>query len=341
MLIPVGLFLLALLAFSISAVTGGGAGLLMLPVLGLALPGAQVPAALTLATASSSLSRLAVFYRSIHWHMVAWFVPAAVPAVVLGAWLLSSINPLYVEALVGLLLVANLPEVFRSPGKRLETYTLSKVALLLIGAAAGFVSGLTGAVGLLFNRFYLRYGLSKEQIVATRAANEILLHLIKLGLYAAFGLLTEQVGLYGGIVAVAAILSTWGVKRVLPLLPEHYFRQIGYAAMVASGLYMLGSAGGRISHARNIRLAYAPIASGAEAKLFWDRGAVALEFELDEGFEYEREITLADLAIDRRRKAEALIPGSNRFRLEEVFGIGKHGYELYLFHNGTTEQVEL
>jgi uncharacterized membrane protein YfcA len=67
-------------------------------------------------------------------------------------------------------LIANLPQLFTSKNKTEETgKEYPKSALALIGFSAGFISGITGAVGLLFNRFYLKFGLKKE-IVATRAA---------------------------------------------------------------------------------------------------------------------------------------------------------------------------
>jgi uncharacterized membrane protein YfcA len=37
-----------------------------------------------------------------------------------------------------------------------------KYVLAIIGFLAGFVSGITGAVGLLFNRFYLKFGLKRR-----------------------------------------------------------------------------------------------------------------------------------------------------------------------------------
>ena len=47
-------------------------------------------------------------------------------------------------------------------------------------------------MGLLFNKFYLTCGMSKKEIIATRATNQPLLHIIKLVLYSLFGLMTYQ-----------------------------------------------------------------------------------------------------------------------------------------------------
>ena len=81
---------------------------------------------------------------------------------------------------MGIFLISNLPFVFRKPKEVKFKGRQSNLLLMIIGFLAGALSGLTGAVGLLFNKFYLRHGLTKDQIIATRAANEITLHLIKI-----------------------------------------------------------------------------------------------------------------------------------------------------------------
>lgn len=334
-------FIGALLAFSLSAVCGGGAGLLLIPVLGSLLPSAQIPVALSLGTFTSSASRIAVFRSRIRWDVVRWFVPPALPAVWLGAWLLKYINPLYLELLMGLFLVANLPLVFRPAREGESVQPKAKIFLSLIGFAAGFVSGLTGAVGLLFNRFYLHYGLSKEQIVATRAANELLLHLVKLSLYASFGLLSGKAVTLGALVAVAAIMSAWLMKRLLPYLSEGLFRRIGYGAMVVSGLSLFTEAGNSLVSNNGVQVSYAPISGGLETNLQWRHRLFTLEFEYDEGFEYERSIQLTDLPAAQQARVRSLSKGADKVLLEEVFGLNKHYYEAYLYRRGRLEKFDL
>jgi hypothetical protein len=79
------LFLAGLLAFAISAIAGGGASLLLVPLLGQVLAVASIPAALSIGTGASSVARIATFRKDIRWKIAAWFVPAAVPG--LGEWL--------------------------------------------------------------------------------------------------------------------------------------------------------------------------------------------------------------------------------------------------------------
>ncbi|QMW04594.1 sulfite exporter TauE/SafE family protein [Spirosoma foliorum] len=331
----------ALLAFSLSAVCGGGAGLLLLPILGSLLPGAQVPAALSIGTVSSSISRIVAFWSRIRWGVVGWFVPPALPAVWLGARLLSYINPLYLELLMGLFLMANLPLIFRPSKELAETNPLPKGYLALIGLAAGFVSGLTGAVGLLFNRFYLRYGMTKEEIVATRAANEVMLHVVKLVLYASFGLLTGKALTFGAMIALAAMLSSWGMKWVLPRLSEGLFRRIGYTAMVVSGLSLFTEAAGQVLTKTPVDIDYSPVANGMTTQLQWRNKLFSLEFEYDEGFEFEHTISFNELPLAKQTKVTALSRWADKVMLEEVFSIDKHSYEAYVYRNGKLEKFDL
>ncbi|UHG94753.1 sulfite exporter TauE/SafE family protein [Spirosoma oryzicola] len=330
-----------LLAFSLSAVCGGGAGLLLLPILGSLLPGAQVPAALSIGTVSSSISRIVAFWSRIRWDVVVWFVPPALPAVWLGAQLLTSINPLYLELLMGLFLMANLPLIFRSSKELDEINPLPKGYLALIGLSAGFVSGLTGAVGLLFNRFYLRYGMTKEEIVATRAANEVMLHLVKLILYASFGLLTGQALTLGAVIAVAAMLSSWGMKWVLPRLSENFFRRVGYTAMVVSGLSLFTEAAGQVVTKSSVAIDYSPLAHGMTTQLQWRNKLFSLEFEYDEGFEFEHTIPFQELPYDKQVEVTKLGQGGDHVVVEEVFEIGQHSYEAYVYRKGKLEKFDL
>ena len=328
------IFVCAFLAFSLSAVCGGGAGLLLMPVLGLFLPATQLPAALSIGTVASSVSRIAVFFARIRWDIVRWFVPAALPAVFLGAWLLHFVNPLYLEIAMGVFLVGNLPALFKKTSKAPAPGHSSHKLLLVIGFLAGFLSGLTGAVGLLFNRFYLRYGLSKEEIVATRAANELILHVIKLGLYASFGLISGKVIGLGASVAVAGLLSSWFMKWGLKKISESFFRSVGYATMVLSGIVMLTQSGGRLMSENNAYLSFSPIAKGVESKLQWQNAKLAFEFEYDEGFEYEQEILFSDLSPAQRKYILTEKGDAETIRIEEVFGIDSHSFEAYYFRGG-------
>jgi uncharacterized membrane protein YfcA len=231
-------FVAAVAAFLVSAFAGGGAGLILLPMLALVLPAVSVPAALSIGSTFSSVSRLALFRRHIRWDIVRWFLPTAVPGAALGAGLLVMVDLVWVELAMGIYLLSSLWVRVR-PGDIAQSSSSPRpAALAFTGLMAGFVSGLTGAVGVLFNRLYLRHGLAREQVVATRATNEITLHVLKLGLYVSFGLVDRTVAGTGLLVGLAAMLAAWLSRRLLAVVSDAVFRRAGYLAMVACGGFM-------------------------------------------------------------------------------------------------------
>jgi uncharacterized membrane protein YfcA len=328
------IFLCSYLAFSLSALCGGGAGLMLMPVLGRLLPVSQIPVALSIGTFTSSASRLTVFYRSINWHIVKYFMPAALPAVAIGAFLLKYVNPLYLEIAMALFLISNLPMVIRRKKPENANRPPSNKYLTIIGFLAGFLSGFTGAVGLLFNKFYLRYGLTKEQIIATRAANEIILHLIKIVLYIFFGLVTVHALSIGLTVAVSGLLSTFTTKWLLPRLSEDLFKRIGYAAMVLSGLALLGQSGRTAMTNNNATFAYEPLSKGIEAKLKWQQSGYSLEFALDDGFEFEQVVPMSELSAKQRDLVLSGKGDADQIVIEAVYTFAPLSYEAYYFRNG-------
>ena len=330
MILNISLLLIAtIIAFWISAICGGGASLILIPLLNLILPSSVIPFSLTIGTFSSSASRIVVFKKSINWKIFFWFVPFSIPAVLLGAWLMKYVNPTYLQFFVALFLVTNVTELFRNKkDTQKEEKPYPKYILGLVGFLAGFVSGVTGAIGLLFNRFYLRYGLTKEEIVATRAANEIFLHLIKLIIYIVLGLYSKPAFWFGIAIAIGAIISSFTVKYILPYLSEFVFRKIGYGAMVISGFALLiGTSQLIMKHDK-----LSANSSLSDAKTKWRQSSLDLEYSFDGGFEVERPIQQNELPDSLKLKYAELLQEYDQIFLEKVFKFGEETrYEFYCY----------
>jgi uncharacterized membrane protein YfcA len=340
-MIVVLIFIAAFLAFIVSAVAGGGAGLVLVPLLRLILPVASIPAALSIGTAASSVSRIYLFRSSIRWDVVRRFVPTALPAAALGAWLLTLFEPVYVEFMLGCFLLLNLPALFRrdtSAGDR----PLPLGRLPVLGAAAGLLSGFTGAVGVVFHRAYYRMGLSKNEIVATRATNEVLLHLLKIALYAAFGLMPRSAIVAGVMVALAALLASFAARWLLPLMRESLFRRIGLIAMLGSGVAMFSLSGNQILRIHNAWVAYVSPDDEHELQLYW--GGVrrfAIEREEEGGLVVECVVAITALPRAVRDAIPTIAPHHAVSMIEEVHGSGTHYYEVYYRFGGKDVKVEI
>ena len=328
------LFVASFIAFSLSVICGGGAGLLLIPLLGHYLPISQVPAALTLGTATSSISRIWIFFNAIRWDMARLFLPTAIVGVVLGAKLLSYLEPMYLELCMGLFLISNLPLLFRKQKSKpasSASLTVPPWQIRWVGFLAGFISGLTGAVGVLFNRFYFRCGLDNQELIATRAANEALLHLLKLSLYASLGLFQLKTIGIGLLVALAAVLSSVFMKFALPGISRGLFMRAGYGAMVISGVLVLNSAVGDIKVANDPNLQVTIEAKELNARLTWNTSVYFAEVSYDEGLEFEKIIPLSSLSPDRQRYVQSLRGGARKVDVEKVYALKGVSYEAYYF----------
>lgn len=327
------LFIAALIAFSISAVCGGGAGLLLIPILGTFLPVTLVPAALTIGTATSSLSRLWMFAKDIRWEMTIRFVPASLLGATIGAKLLFFLEPMYIELCMGLFLLSNIP-LLLSRKKELDGSSIrltTSMTVGVIGVIAGVISALTGAVGVLFNRFYIRCGLSPQEVAATRAANEVLLHVYKLFLYAGLGLFGMKTIGYGFLVGLAAVASSMLMRHILPKLSHDLFSRIGFSAMVLIGIMMLNSAllHIRMSADPNLRLNH--LAGELEATLTWNKLVYSLEFNYGEGPSYERVIPLSSLSRKQQAHLVSMVKDYDSILVEKVYSFGGLSYEANFF----------
>ncbi|MCX7744853.1 MAG: sulfite exporter TauE/SafE family protein [Flavobacteriales bacterium] len=333
------LFLATVIAFWISAICGGGASLILVPLLNWLLPTSVVSFSLTIGTFTSSASRIIVFKKNICWKIFFWFVPFSIPAVLLGAWLIKYVNPLYLQLIVGLFLLANLPELFRNRKQQTqEEKPYPKFVLAIVGFFAGFISGITGAIGLLFNRFYLRYGLTKEEIVATRAANEIFLHSIKLIIYLILELYSSSALWLGLTIAIASIISSYTVKFILPHISEFLFRKIGYGAMVVSGIFLLVGTTQNIITQDNISFSTNQY---DERTMRWRNSNFVLEFAIDDGLEIERPINTSDLPDKLKAKYNELLPQYDKILLEKVFKVAsKRSYEFYCYKDKKLTKFE-
>lgn len=333
------LFIATIFAFWISAICGGGASLVLVPLLNLLLPGSVIPFSLTIGTFTSSASRIAVFKKHIRWKIVYWFVPFSVPAVVLGAWVMKFVNPIYLQFIVSLFLLANVPELVRNKKAQTnEEKPYPPYILPIVGFLAGLISGITGAIGLLFNRFYLRYELHKEEIIATRAANEILLHCIKLIVYILLGLYSKNAIWLGLAIAAASVLSSYSIKFILPFLSEFVFRKIGYAAMVFSGIFLMSNSAKQIITQDQIAVSKNKY---NETTMQWRKSNFVLEFAIDDGLEIERPIQPDELPTNLKIKYDKLLPEYESISLEKVFTLGKApSYEFYCYKKNALSKFE-
>jgi len=232
-LVLVGAFII----FILSTLTGGGASLLLMPLVALVVGVKAVAPVMAISIGMSSTSKVFFFWRYIDWKLFAWLFPSTIVGSLIGARMFATLSADFLQILIGLLLLST---IFQWNRKEKKTgFKVKAWHFAPMGLVVAFLSGLIGGVGPLMNSAYLNYGISKESLLGTRSANAILLHITKIISYAYYGYVTGEVLKFGIMIGISSMIAVYFGKLILSKISELLFRKIVVASMVASGILML------------------------------------------------------------------------------------------------------
>ncbi len=223
----------ALAASALTLYSGFGLGTLLLPAFALVFPVELAVSATAVVHLLNNLFKLWLIGSRASLRVMGIFVAAAIPATLVGAWLLTYLAgfpPFKVYAWLGgtheitgvKLLIAVLIAGF-------ATLELSRFGrdlrfhprwLPAGGALSGFFGGLSGHQGALRTAFLLQCGLSKESFIGTGVAIAVLIDVARLTIYGGslFPALAEAgIAAYGPLLAAtgAAFAGAWLGVRLL------------------------------------------------------------------------------------------------------------------------------
>ena len=112
--------------------------------------------------------------------------------------------------------------------------------------------------------------------------------------------------------------------------------------MVISGLLMSWNASNNLIDQNQLSLSYQPIEEGIETKMQWKQSTFEIDLEYDDGsLEIEYGIKLSDLSKDKQLAVERMTAGADRYLLEEVYGVNKHYYEIYIYKAGKLSKYDI
>jgi uncharacterized membrane protein YfcA len=212
----VNLFVLlpvAILASAISGVLGMGGGSVLLAVMASGLDPAVVVPIHGVVQLVSNSTRTVVLLKDVAWRFVAWYAPAMIAGVWAGLQLYSGAMPWFRPA-IGLFILSFLVWDRFKP-KHLE---IPDWAYLPAGFGGGLLTITLGAAGPYLSAFFLRRDLSKERIIATKAAIQTFGHFLKIPAFLSVGFdyrahVALIVPLLVGSI-VGTMLGTWILRRV-------------------------------------------------------------------------------------------------------------------------------
>lgn len=233
----IGLFIAGVLSFAISTVSGGGGALLLIPVTSWLIGGVNAPPVINLGTFIGRPVRLYLFWHDIDWQLVRYYAPSALVGAWLAGLLFSRLDAQWIQFAVGLFLISTLFQ-YRL-GQVDRTFNMSKAGFIPLGFLVAFISTLVGGLGPVMNPFYMNSGLQKEDLIATKTANSFIVGIAQIGSYSFFGILNQQLWIFGLILGVGASVGNIIGKRWLNKMSVRQFRVALILLMVVSGIVMV------------------------------------------------------------------------------------------------------
>ena len=183
----------------------------------------------------SNVSRASLLISYINWRYVGWFALGlplgAYPAMVILKTIQSE-DP-FLIVIVALILYA----VFRP--KKLPQLKLPPWGFVGVGAAVGFLSPLVGATGPFLAPFFLRDDFSKEEIVATKAAVQVLGHLLKIPVFLHLGFDYVEYSLPIVLMSVTALCGSKLGIVLLKRMSTAAFQWLFKAALTLAALRLV------------------------------------------------------------------------------------------------------
>lgn len=169
------LFFLVTLGSLITSLTGLGGGTLILAGLLMIYPPTLAIPLHSFTQFSANALRTGFYFKSVNWKVVGFYGMLMLPTAWLGAKIFDLINPSILKIFVGLFILASLiPWKFTPKGEpRSHTF-------VLIGALSGFLGIFVGAIGPAVVPFFNRLKLSRDGILSTKSAGQMLLQLSKI-----------------------------------------------------------------------------------------------------------------------------------------------------------------
>jgi uncharacterized membrane protein YfcA len=237
MLVDAGLFAVGFVCWTISTLSAGGGSILMIAAANTLLSGHAIAPIVTVTSMIAGPARMILFWDSIDWRVVSWYLPGAIAGAILGGWIFMQVSAQFVQVCMALFLISTVWQ-YRL-GSRERSFTMRLRWFLPVSFGSGMTSAVVGASGLLANPFYLNYGLIKEQTVATRAVNSLVIQVAKIATYATLGALNWDLARHGASAGAGAVLAIWICRSWLRRLDSRRFRQFAIMAMLSSGVLIL------------------------------------------------------------------------------------------------------
>ena len=227
----------ALVGSTLSGFLGMGGGIFLLTVMFLCglEPALAIPIH-ALVQLTSNGTRAVLFREHVRWSAWRTFALCALPFPVLGLALASRLDPEQTKVMIGALVIF---ATWKPKGWKVAWG--ERPAFAAVGVVAGTLGVVVGATGPLIAPFFLRDGWRKEEIIATKAACQVFIHVQKILAFGFVGFSFAKELPHVVPLAAAVILGTWCGKKILAHLSEARFRMAYRVVLTGLALRLLAT----------------------------------------------------------------------------------------------------
>jgi len=239
---PLDLSILAAVAFAtsiLSAIIGMAGGIVLLSVMLLFFdPLVAIPLHGVVQLVSNS-TRAVVQRSHVKWKIIGAYFILLLPMSYLGLEIAQMLSPPMARFLIGafvlfatwfpsVLLLGTHPEKL-DPRRR----------FVVLGGVVGLIQMTIGATGPLIAPFFLNLGLSRQSIVGTKAAAQMLGHTAKFIVFGIAGFAFPEYALTLGVLCGMVVVGTWVGSRLLDHVSETWFIRLYKATLTLVALRLI------------------------------------------------------------------------------------------------------
>jgi hypothetical protein len=228
---------LAIVAGAIAAVAGFGIGSVLTPALAVSIGTKAAVAVVAVPHLIATTLRLWGLRRSIDWAVLRSFGLASAFGGFIGAVAHDLFSGPILATILGVLLVFAGVSELTGFARRMRFEGESSI---VAGALSGLFGGLVGNQGGIRSAALLRFGLSREALVATATASALLVDFARIPIYAATsgGEIASRLPTVIALTAGAVIGTILGAP-ILRRLPELVFRRLLALLLIALGAMLI------------------------------------------------------------------------------------------------------
>lgn len=169
----------------------------------------------------SAGSRTVLFYNHINWQIFLRYTVGLLPGALLGIYIFQLLPKDLIKLGMGVFILLTIFLPVTRKESRLETFIF-----LPVGFVAGLIGIFFGASGPFTSSFYLRQGIIKEALIATKSATALMEQALKILL---FGLIGINVLAYGPLLICLCLAVLPGIyigKLLLNKVSEQIFIRV-------------------------------------------------------------------------------------------------------------------